>query len=179
MPTTTNPSKKRKEDRKARQLLFGACLLLGVGFLLAMAGVGYVVYVNYVADSAEVVVVPDELSAAEQQLVNAIFSGEQQTARGHTELLSLHLLSERAFQLHTTFIGRSDRPTVRTGRWYQLDGQLHLEVIELDGEPLRQGNLAFAVYPESLVAEQYDRAWFDYEAFELVHSGEVVPDSAE
>ncbi|MGB1250920.1 MAG: hypothetical protein ACPG8W_09930 [Candidatus Promineifilaceae bacterium] len=177
-PTKLSPQQ-QETQRKKKRLLLGACSLLGLGILMAIGAAGYILYAGLIGTSTNGIEINADLSEMEQQLVNQIFSGEQQSAGGYDEAVTLHLLPERRFELQTIFVARSDRPTVRTGVWYEQNEYVRLDFAELDGEPIQQAGVAFRLDSDALVAQTYDREWFNYETFILDLSGEVVSDSAE
>ena len=175
-----NVSQAKKKNRVKRRLLFASCLMVGLTTLLCIGGIGFVLYEMYLAPPPIEPVVNAVLSAEEQALANHIFHGQQENAAGRHESVSLHLYdADRQFELQTLFLDRSDQPTTRTGRWGSENGTLWLDIQELDGEPVSQAMLQFQTEEGTLVAQQYDRLWFDYDVFTLVQTGEVVVGSAE
>lgn len=180
MNRQSDPSELKKKKRAKRRLIVSACLMVGLSALMCLGAVVFVVYETYAVETPTEIIYSEELSAEELQISDKIFSGEQQTVEGNNELINLTLAAiDRQFEMENLFLGRSDRPTTRTGRWGIVNDSLWLEVLELDGEPVSHADLQFQIVDNALVGRQYDRERFNYDVFVLGQSGEVIVDSAE
>ena len=75
--------------------------------------------------------------------------------------------NQLVFSLDFLFVGRTLRPTNRTGTWYYDGSTLTLKIIEQDGEPVDQDPMSFAINQDQLIATIFDKDQFDVNDFVL------------
>ncbi len=116
-------------------------------------------------------------AAAAKELIGSTYEGSSETASGEGRAFALILNQGSqqgfAYTLAVTYVGRSERPTLRTGSWYSDGETLTLVIEEQDGEPTEQPPLVFDIGSDgSLTAEKYDMARFDFTTF-VMHPAQL------
>ncbi len=111
----------------------------------------------------------DETSAA--KLIDTTYAGSAEALSGEDRLFSLILEEDGqenlTYKLAVIYVGRSTRPTVRTGNWYSDGETLTLVIEEQDGEPTRQDPITFTIANDKLTAATYNTERFDFKSFIL------------
>lgn len=118
-------------------------------------------------------VYPHDPTAA-ARLAESEFYGEAFTEGGEKRELTLTLSedsqAQTVFTLDVLYVGRSTRPTQRTGFWH-TDGQtLTLAVAEQDGEPTDEDAITFQIDGDVLTVRDYDAVRYDFTPFILTQN---------
>ena len=106
-----------------------------------------------------------------EPLLETTWAGTMEALSAEERTADLELTTNNqgqlVFSLDFLFVGRTTRPTNRTGIWHYDGSTLTLAIVEQDGEPVDQDAMLFAVNQNQLVATIFDKDQFDVNDFVL------------